>query len=259
MRSFMVLVGVLAAVMGVTARDVHGQGNSRAAESFVLSGVISVEGGGGLAWLQEPTLTNNQVRAVRRGDSIGAYRLTEIFEDRVELEGPAGKIFVPLYSAQAAPGPQTAAAPAPTPPAVANLQQLLNQAAQQPAAAPATPPPAAADLQQLLNQSAAAPATLPPTAADLRQLLNQPAAAPATLPPAAADLRQLLNQSSQQPSVRAQPQQPELPEGQAAVPQPSAPAMSTQNASASGNGMLHQPGSPRQLGLGALLEALGHR
>ena len=220
MRSFMVVVGILAALMGTTVRNVHGQGNSRAAENFVLSGVISFDGGGGFAWLQEPTLTNNQVRAVRRGESVGAYRLTEIFEDRVELEGPAGKIFVPLYSAQAAsaqaaPGPQTAAAPAPTPPAVANLQQLLRQAAQQPAAAPTTPSPAAADLQELLNQS------------------------------------------SQEPTVQGQ--HPQASAGQATVPQPSTPAMSAPNIFTNAPSVLHQPGSPRQQGLGALLEALGQR
>ena len=88
---------------------------------FTLSGLVVVEGGG-RAWLQEPLLTQNQPVALRPGESIGPYRLTKIYEDRVELVGPSGTISVLLAGIQ---GP-IAAAPAPpqpspaTPPAVAD-------------------------------------------------------------------------------------------------------------------------------------------
>ena len=81
---------------------------------FTLSGVVVVEGGG-RAWLQEPQLTQNQPVALRPGESIGPYRLTKIFEDRVELVGPAGPISVLLAGIA---GPVTSAAmPPPRPPA----------------------------------------------------------------------------------------------------------------------------------------------
>jgi hypothetical protein len=77
---------------------------------FILTGVVFVEGAtGGRAWLQEPTLTQNQIITVRRGDSIGPYRLTSIHEDRVEMEGPSGKVVVPLAGVA---GPPTAVGPA---------------------------------------------------------------------------------------------------------------------------------------------------
>jgi hypothetical protein len=66
------------------------------AEKFVLTGVVYVEGGRGVAWLQEPTFTGNKITTLRVGDAIGPYRLTKILEDQVELEGPGGKVAVPL-------------------------------------------------------------------------------------------------------------------------------------------------------------------
>jgi hypothetical protein len=81
---------------------------------FTLSGVVVLEGGAGRAWLQEPKLTQNQVVSIRAGESIGAYRLTRVLEDRVELEGPAGKLVVPLAGAS---GPAVATNPAPAAPA----------------------------------------------------------------------------------------------------------------------------------------------
>lgn len=81
------------------------------APRFTLSGVVVVEGGG-RAWLQEPSLTKNQIVALRPGESIGPYRLTKILDDRVELAGPQGTFVVLLAGAQ---GPATVAAPAPRP------------------------------------------------------------------------------------------------------------------------------------------------
>jgi len=102
-RRAMFIATTWVAVVGAMAGGAHAQ----AEERFVLSGVVFVEGGRGVAWLQEPTLTKNQVVTVRPGDSIGPYRLTKILEDQVELEGPAGKFSVPLAGV---PGTATAAA-----------------------------------------------------------------------------------------------------------------------------------------------------
>jgi hypothetical protein len=87
------------------AADAQSVGPSR--PQFMLSGVVVIEGGG-RAWLQEPVLTQNQIVAVRPGESIGPYRLTKILEDRVQLVGPEGTFSVMLAGAQ---GPATAAAP----------------------------------------------------------------------------------------------------------------------------------------------------
>jgi hypothetical protein len=84
---------------------------------FILTGVVVVEGEtGGRAWLQEPKLTQNQVVPVRRGEQIGPYRLTAIHEDRVELQGPKGKLVVPLAGVAAPASPTVASSPAATTP-----------------------------------------------------------------------------------------------------------------------------------------------
>ena len=62
---------------------------------FILSGVV-LDGDTALALLQEPGLTQDQVRVVSPGAEVGSYRLTAVLQDRVELEGPSGKITVPL-------------------------------------------------------------------------------------------------------------------------------------------------------------------
>ena len=66
---------------------------------FMLTGVVVVEGGG-RAWLHEPVLTQGQPVALRPGESIGPYRLTQILEDRVELVGPSGPTWVMLAGVQ---------------------------------------------------------------------------------------------------------------------------------------------------------------
>lgn len=96
-----------AALVGAGASGADAQSAAPAGTQFSLTGVVFVEGGAGRAWLQEPTLTKNQVVSMRPGDSIGPYRLTKILEDRVELAGPAGKFSVRLAGA---PGTATAAA-----------------------------------------------------------------------------------------------------------------------------------------------------
>lgn len=125
-----VLVGMaLVVALGGAINGAHAQPAVHGSpEKFVLSGVIVLEGGRGLAWLQEPTLTGNRVLSVRAGDSIGPYRVGKILDDRVELEGPAGTVLVPLsgpggtapaaVASTAAPGvptPVSTPTPAPAP------------------------------------------------------------------------------------------------------------------------------------------------
>ena len=97
-KRLIIFAAMLAAVVGVVGGVVH-QSGAGSAEQFVLTGVVYVEGGRGLAWIQEPTFTNNQIVTLRVGDRVGPYRLAKILEDQVELEGPSGKIAVPLAGA----------------------------------------------------------------------------------------------------------------------------------------------------------------
>ena len=90
---------MLVALLGAAAGNAYGQtAGQPVAERFVLSGVVVFDGGGGVAWLHEPTLTQSRVIALRPGESIGSYRLEKILDDRVELKGPGGTVLVPLYS-----------------------------------------------------------------------------------------------------------------------------------------------------------------
>jgi hypothetical protein len=84
----------IALITGLSWLGLHGIAR---AEGFVLTGLVLLsDRGDGIAYLLEPSLTNNEVMAVRRGDTIGPYRLTRILDDRVELEGPAGTVVVPV-------------------------------------------------------------------------------------------------------------------------------------------------------------------
>jgi hypothetical protein len=113
-KNLMALVIALPALLGVTAAAAaSAQVGAPASERFILSGLIVFDGGEGLAWLQEPSLTQNNVVTVRPGDSVGPWKLTRILEDRVELEGPAGKVLVPLSNAG---GGGTLASASPVPP-----------------------------------------------------------------------------------------------------------------------------------------------
>lgn len=106
MRGILAAATLIALVVAAGAADAQ-------APRFTLSGVVVVEGGG-RAWLQEPVLTQNQIVAVRPGESIGPYRVTKILDDRVVLAGPSGTFSVLLAGA---PGPATAASPPPPRPA----------------------------------------------------------------------------------------------------------------------------------------------
>lgn len=137
MRAFAQIAGLLLALIGATASGVQGQGNTQTTtEGFVLSGVVFFDGGSGFAWLQEPSLTNNRVVAVRSGQSVGPYRLTGVFEDRVELEGPTGKVLVPLHKVQGVPVPAIASAVPAAVPAAAPPPIQEARAPQPPRASP---------------------------------------------------------------------------------------------------------------------------
>src|SRR5262245_20394526 len=128
-RGAILIAGTCAGLLvGGVAAGVSAEG-----ERFVLTGVVSVEGGGGVAWLQEPTLTQDKVVTARVGERIGPYRLTKISEDQVEMEGPQGKFSVPLAGASAPNAARshepTQPSPRPTPTRAANV------------AAPAAPQP----------------------------------------------------------------------------------------------------------------------
>lgn len=92
-----------------------GAADAQVEPRFMLTGVVVVEGGG-RAWLQEPQFTQNQPVAIRPGETIGPYRLTKIFEDRVELVGPAGTISVLLAGVSGPAGVAATPLPRPAPP-----------------------------------------------------------------------------------------------------------------------------------------------
>jgi hypothetical protein len=126
LNTSLAVVMTLLAVIGLAARGVHGQGTGQPVfERFVLSGVLVLEGGAGMAWLREPSLTGDRVVVLRPGERVGPYRLTKILEDRVELEGPTGKVLLPIYDGLRTPGTAVASAapemsrpvPSPGPPA----------------------------------------------------------------------------------------------------------------------------------------------
>ena len=91
-----VAVGGVCLLYGVPAR---GQDT---APRFVLSGVVFNSAGDGIVWLQEPVQTQNKVVSAKVGDTVGAYRVTKIDDNRAELEGPNGPVVVRLYSAPTA-------------------------------------------------------------------------------------------------------------------------------------------------------------
>lgn len=131
--------------VGVLVGNAHAQ--APADERFVLSGVVFVEGGKGVAWLQEPTFTKNQIVTVRPGDSVGPYRVTRILQHQIELAGPAGTFSVPLAGTAGTPttgASVTAAAMPPSPePAGGAMPTATTPPAASPAPYVASPAPAA--------------------------------------------------------------------------------------------------------------------
>jgi hypothetical protein len=119
-KNLIALATVSLVLLGAMVTMVSAKAGAPAAE-FVLSGLVAFDNGEGVAWLQEPSLTQNKVVKLRRGDSVGPWKVTRILENRVELEGPAGKVLVPFGTtvgsgAPAAPSPvATAGGSSPSP------------------------------------------------------------------------------------------------------------------------------------------------
>ena len=147
MKNLIVLSAAVLALVAAIPAMASAQAAGEPAERFVLSGVVAFDNGDGKAWLQEPSITRDQIVVVRRGDSVGPYRVTAILRNRVELEGPGGAIVVPLSNAggkgmaatgsAAPPAAAPAAAAKPVPlghpsrrEAIANLTGMLQQGAQ---------------------------------------------------------------------------------------------------------------------------------
>jgi len=95
-RRLILIAAMWAAVVGLVAGSAQAQSPTPPGGQFVLVGVVVLEEGRGLAWVQEPNFTNNKVVTVRLGDSVGPYRVTKILTHQVELAGPGGTISVPL-------------------------------------------------------------------------------------------------------------------------------------------------------------------
>ncbi len=100
-KNLVALTTAVLSVLGATLVPASAQ--APAGERFVLSGLVVLDGGDGSAWLQEPSLTENRIVRVRRGDSVGPWRVTRILKDRVELEGPAGSVKYVILGGASAP------------------------------------------------------------------------------------------------------------------------------------------------------------
>lgn len=157
MRRLILIAATWAVLVGVYTVNAAAQ-PAPAGTRFTLTGVVFVEGGPGRAWLQEPTLTRNEVVSVRPGDSVGAYRLTKVLEDRVEMEGPTGKFSIPLAGAPSSAPAAVAAtpAPAPAPMPVTNYN--------------APPPPLTPEQQESIRRKHETPGTVSDFAAVIRSL-----------------------------------------------------------------------------------------
>jgi len=132
-RRQLILIAVTwAAVVGLVAGSAHAQSPTPPGGQFVLVGVVVLEGGSGLAFVQEPNFTNNKVVTVRLGDSVGPYRVTKILTHQVELTGPDGTVSLPLaglpgeVSVASSAGPSSAGAVQTPPPEMAPHRGLKN-------------------------------------------------------------------------------------------------------------------------------------
>jgi len=95
-RQLALIATTWVAVVALLAGNAHAQSPTQPGGQFVLVGVVLLEEGRRLAWVQEPTLTDNKIVTVRVGDSVGPYRVTKILTHQVEFTGPGGPVSVPL-------------------------------------------------------------------------------------------------------------------------------------------------------------------
>ena len=114
-------------MLGATAAGVAAQSSGPGAERFVLTGLVVWGGKEGVAWLQEPDLTRNQIVALRIGESVGPWKVSGFLDNGVELEGPAGKVIVPLQNVGAGGSAVAAGAPAGSAPAAAPTARAVPQ------------------------------------------------------------------------------------------------------------------------------------
>ena len=105
---------VLSILLGATSAAVSAQPGAPGAERFVLTGMVVWSGNEGVAWLQEPDLTRNEMVALRIGQSVGPWKLTRFLDNGIELEGPTGKVLIPLHNAGGGGTAVAAGAPAGT-------------------------------------------------------------------------------------------------------------------------------------------------
>lgn len=97
MKTRLILIAATwAVVVGVAVGSAHAQAPTQPGGQFSLIGVVMLEGGRNLAFIQEPNLTNDKVVAVRLGDNVGPYRVTKILTHQVELTGSGGTVVIPL-------------------------------------------------------------------------------------------------------------------------------------------------------------------
>jgi hypothetical protein len=98
---------LLLILCGVPGEGIAEQPGAPGAERFVLTGLVVWSGEEGMAWVQEPDLTRNEIVAVRIGESVGPWKLTRFLDNGIEMDGPSGKVLIPLYNAGAG-GPAVA-------------------------------------------------------------------------------------------------------------------------------------------------------
>lgn len=120
-----IISAALLLLLGATGAGVSAQPGGPGAERFVLTGLVVWSGKEGVAWLQEPDLTRNQIVALRIGESVGPWKLTRFLDNGVELDGPAGKVLVPLQNVGAGGTAVAAGAPAGPAPAAASTARAV--------------------------------------------------------------------------------------------------------------------------------------
>jgi hypothetical protein len=131
---------VFSILLGATSAAVSAEG----AERFILTGMVVWSGNEGVAWLQEPDLTRNETVALRIGQSVGPWKLTRFLDNGIELDGPAGKVLIPLQNAGGGGTAVAAGAPAgsgatPAPTAATLPKNDASRVATQPAPANQAP------------------------------------------------------------------------------------------------------------------------
>jgi hypothetical protein len=112
-------------LLGATGAGVSAQPGAPGGERFVLTGLVVWSDKEGVAWLQEPDLTRNQIVTRRIGESVGPWKLTRFLENGVELDGPAGKVLIPLQNVGAGGTAVAAGAPAGSAPAAASTARAF--------------------------------------------------------------------------------------------------------------------------------------